>query len=359
MHTTNPSQKYELIDLILSGLSIFRWNTFPRVRSITTLDHLGFVCHIAIFLASIRTEKEWEVYDIWLLLKKLLFSGFFTFFYSDISAEVKDRIREKSPSLYEQLEIEVQKKLLALDISDTIRHDIELVQKKTKEDDLIGFAKMWASYYEVQYNATVYPDAYTKLLEGMKKRSERPEFLPFFEYLNFDTKNQNHEERYLLVIHRLSSSFRWNRSVRKYPISVLSHTFFIAFLTYLTASEKNMSKDEQTDMIMTALFHDIPEAITGDIITPTKKAIPGLESVIEAVERDMIFEHIISYIEGYWFAQVFARKMLSPWQEVHGDLVKQADILSAFHEARIEAPLSQEYEQLYRDLGEKIQKFDK
>ena len=51
--------------------------------------------------------------------------------------------------------------------------------------------------------------------------------------------------------------------------------------------------------------------------------------------------------------------MLSPWQEVHGDLVKQADILSAFHEARIEAPLSQEYEQLYRDLGEKIQKFDK
>lgn len=187
---------------------------------------------------------------------------------------MKDRIREKSPSLYGQLEIEVQKKLLALDISPTIRDDIVLIREKTKEDDLIGFAKMWASYYEVQNNATVYPDAYAKLLDDMKKRSERPEFLPFFEYLNFDTKNQNHEERYLLVIHRLASSFRWNRSVRKYPISVLSHTFLIAFLTYITASEKGIPEDEQTDMIMTALFHDIPEAITGDIITPTKKAIP-------------------------------------------------------------------------------------
>ena len=46
--------------------------------------------------------------------------------------------------------------------------------------------------------------------------------------------------------------------------------------------------------------------------------------------------------------------MLSPWQEAHGDIVKQADILSAFHEARIEAPLSEEYEKIYRDLEEKL-----
>ena len=358
-HLDIQKKEYEIIDLILSGLSIFRWNTFPRVQSITALDHLGFVCHISLLIAHLRAEEEWEKYDIGLLLKKILFSGFFTFFYSDISAEVKDRIREKSPELYMKLEEDVEKKLLLLHLSRRVQDDIILIQEKTKEDDIIWFAKMWASYYEIQHNAKIYPHAYAKLLKDMKKRSEKKEFLPFSAYLSFDPNDQNELESYLLIVHRLASSFRWNRSVRKYPISVLSHTFFIAFLTYLISSEAWIPKDEQTDMIMTALFHDIPEAITGDIITPTKKAIPGLDIVIEEVERDMIYEHILSYIRRYSFSDIYAKKMLSPWHEAHGDMVKHADILSAFHEARIEAPLSEVFQRVCEELFEKLKKFEK
>lgn len=355
----SSAKKHELIDLILSGLSIFRWNTFPHVRSITALDHLGFVCHISLLIAHLREEKEWEKYDIGLLLKKILFSGFFTFFYSDISAEVKDRIKEKSSDLYAELEDDVEKRLLALDLSPRIKEDIALIRKKTKEDDLISFAKIWASYHEIEHNATLYPHAYEKLLKDMKKRSEKKEFLPFLSYLSFDTSHQNDIETYLMIIHRLASSFRWNRSVRKYPISVLSHTFFIAFLTYLVSSEQSIPKDAQTDMIMTALFHDIPEAITGDIITPTKKAIAWLDRVIEEVERDMIYEHIISYIKTYRFSDMYARKMLSPWFEPHGDRVKYADILSALHESRIEAPFSKDFQKVYEELSEKLRRFEK
>ncbi len=349
----------KIINLILSGLSIFRWNTFPRVQGITALDHLGFICHISLLIAHLEGEKAWEKYDIGLLLKKILFSGFFTFFYSDISAEVKDRIREKSPELYNKLEVDVEKKLLSLHLSKRVQDDILLIRKKTKEDDIIGFAKIWASYYEIQHNAAIYPHAYEKLLEDLKKRSEKKEFFPFFAYLSFDTSHQNNLESYLLIIHRLASSFRWNRSTRKYPISVLSHTFFIAFLTYLVSSDKWIPEDEQTDMIMTALFHDIPEAITGDIITPTKKAIPWLDMVIEEVERDMIYEYIISYIRDYKFSDIYARKMLSPWLESHGDIVKYADILSALHEAHIEAPFSQYFQKVYEELSEKIKTFEK
>ena len=52
---TNSSS---LIDLIFRGLSIYRWNTFPRLREISALDHLAFVAHISLLLAFLREENE-------------------------------------------------------------------------------------------------------------------------------------------------------------------------------------------------------------------------------------------------------------------------------------------------------------
>ncbi len=144
----------------------------------------------------------------------------------------------------------------------------------TKEDDILAFAKIWASYYEIYNNSLIYPDAYARILKNIVKKSEKPEFALFLKYLDFDPHNQTDIERYILVIHRLASSFRWNRSVRRYPVSVLSHTYIITFFAYIIGHEENLSSDEITDMMLTGLFHDIPEAITGDIITPTKKSVP-------------------------------------------------------------------------------------
>jgi putative hydrolases of HD superfamily len=348
-----------LIDLLLSGLSIYRWNNFPRVRNITALDHLGFIAHIALLLAHILEEEGKEKYDISLLLKKILFSGFFTFFYSDISADVKDRLREKSKEKYEELEHGVYDKLQSLPLSVEIHEDILLIQKKTKEDILINFAKNWASYQEVESNAIVYPDAYAKLLESLELRFKKEEFLPFLEYLPINTSKKNPLENYLLVIHRLASSFRWNRSVRKYPVSVLSHTFIISFLTYLRGRSDHLEETLLTDMVITALFHDIPEAITGDIITPTKKSIPWLIALIEEVEQDMVDEYLLSYLEGYSFSSMYKQKMLAPWDEKFGKYVKQADIYSALHEARIEAPYSESFRIVYEEMKKKVEEFEK
>lgn len=228
----------ETIDSILSGLSIFRWNTFPRTREITALDHLSFVAHIAFLIASLENEKQPGKYDILLLLQKILYTGFFTFSYSDINSEVKERLRNTAPELYRELETQMYTSLLSQIELPSMRADVEKIQQKSSEDVLITFSKLWASYYEAYNNSLVYPDAYAKVLRSIIKRAEKLEGTSFFEYLDFDPKNQTDLERYLLVIHRLASSFRWNRSVRTYPVSVLSHTYFITFFTYAIAREK-------------------------------------------------------------------------------------------------------------------------
>lgn len=350
----NLATPHPLTESILSGLSIFRWNTFPRLRDISALDHLTFVAHIAVLLASVQEEKNGIRYDIPLLLRKILFSGFFIFIYSDISSDVKDRLRNSDPALYESLENSLFERIKSWDLDMCIMSDIEASRMKTPEDDLIAFAKLWASYYEVYNNSLVYPDAYAKVIRTMMKRAENPRFAPFLEFLDFDPHNQSDLERYLLVIHRLASSYRWNRSVRKYPVSVLSHTYLITFFTYLIAREKGFDEETLSDMLMTALYHDIPEAITGDIITPTKKAVPWLEKALEHIEHDMVEDYLLSYLDGYTCRTIMKRKMLMPWQEPHGDLVKQADILSAYHEARIEAANSEEYREVMEKLREKV-----
>lgn len=283
-----------------------------------------------------------------------MFSGFFTFIYSDISSDVKSRLRNKNPEIYEELENALYTHIDSWDLDTVIREDISAIQEKTREDDLIAFAKLWASYYEVYNNSVVYPDAYAKVMHNMIERSKNPDFAPFLQYLDFEPHNQNDLERYLLVIHRLASSFRWNRSVRKYPVSVLSHTYIITFFTYFIARREKFDETTLTDMLLTALYHDIPEAITGDIITPTKKAVPGLEEAIEHIEHDMVEDYLLSYLDGHDFRERIKKKMLKPWQEIHGNLVKQADILSAYHEARIEAPYSDDFQTVTENLRKRV-----
>lgn len=108
-------------------------------------------------------------------------------------------------------------------------------------------------------------------------------------------------------------------------------------------------------MVMTAFYHDIPEAITGDIITPTKLAVPGLNDAIGLIEEEMVDEYLLSSLSKYTFSSTIRRKMLTPWNESHGDLVKLADRYSALYEAKIEAPQSEEYQKVYENLQKKIE----
>lgn len=151
---------------------------------------------------------------------------------------MKERLKRENPEIYRALEAKIMTEMLSWELDEAMKRDIAEIHIETPEDDLIAFAKLWASYTEVYHNSLIYTDAYAKVIENIRSRSENPLFAPFLTYIDFDLGDQNNLERYLLVIHRLASSYRWNRSVRKYPVSVLSHTYLITFFTYIVAKEK-------------------------------------------------------------------------------------------------------------------------
>jgi putative hydrolase of HD superfamily len=86
---------------------------------------------------------------------------------------------------------------------------------------------------------------------------------------------------------------------------------------------------------MRAIYHDVPEVITGDIITPTKKAVPGFVELLEKVEETMMDDYLFGYITPE-YKEFLIPYILRPFDDQLGKKVKYADIFSALIEAKIE-----------------------
>lgn len=349
---------WHTLSLAFRGLSVYRWNNFPRVEQVSATDHIAFSLHVAILLASVIEEEKGIIYDRDYIFRKVLFSSFSTFVHSDISSEVKDQIKERNPVMYDELENIVYNMLSSWKLPAWMKADMEEIHNLSKqedhlyqkEDDLIAFSKLWASYHEAYFSNEVYLDVYRPAMDTIEQKIGQSKFDLFRSYINLDPENQNDLERFLLSVRRLQSSFRWNRMRRHYPISVMSHLFIISFIAYMIGNIEGKSRQETTRMMMIALFHDIPEAITGDIVAPTKKAIEGFEELLSTIEKQLVNKYLLGYINKYAFSTEYESLMINPWGQENGKLVKLADHFSALFEAKIEASVDPEFNEIYKNI---------
>ncbi len=102
---------------------------------------------------------------------------------------------------------------------------------------------------------------------------------------------------FISVCRKLKYQVRWNRLIRSNKTSVMAHSFIVAFLSlyFGILEEYTLNKHNAGftiyEIIERGLFHDLPEAITGDIITPVKTALNSLSKdgdLIKTVEHNMV-----------------------------------------------------------------------
>lgn len=108
---------------------------------------------------------------------------------------------------------------------------------------------------------------------------------------------------------------------------------------------------------MVGLFHDIPEAITGDIVAPTKQAIAGFEELLMTVEKELVDKYLLGYIRKYAFSHEYEQLMLDPWSQPDGKLVKLADYFAALFEAKMEASVDTEFDKVYKKIKKHLHAF--
>jgi len=152
---------------------------------------------------------------------------------------------------------------------------------------------------------------------------------------------------------------RWAQTPRLPRTSVLGHSLMVACLSYFLAREIGACDQRLRNDFFGGLFHDLPESVTRDIVSPVKSAVPELSEVIGAIEQDLAAAEIYPLVEKGWQRELqyftqneFASKIrlddliqlvtsdeissqfnADRYNPLDGELVKVADHLAAYAEA--------------------------
>jgi putative hydrolase of HD superfamily len=163
------------------------------------------------------------------------------------------------------------------------------------------------------------------------------------------------------MIERLRFQTRWNQTPRVPKTSVLGHSYFVAALTMLMGKKAGGSwcaKRRYNDFF-SALFHDLPEAVTRDIISPVKRATDGLSEIIKKIEEEAVKKELEPLMEDFFKRELsfftgdeFSDRVIidgrvatvtsdeldgaynaDEYSPVGGTLIRAADHIAAFLEA--------------------------
>jgi putative hydrolase of HD superfamily len=170
---------------------------------------------------------------------------------------------------------------------------------------------------------------------------------------------------------RLRFQKRWSQTPRIPETSVLGHMFIVACYAYFFSLAVDACPARRQNNFFAGLFHDLPELLTRDIISPVKKSVQPIADLIKEYEDREVKRRVLDVLEqgGYgdladrlaFFlgievgseftcairdqGEIPARVLAVEWEDLHGRynddrydpkdgrLLKVCDSLAAFIEA--------------------------
>jgi putative hydrolase of HD superfamily len=100
---------------------------------------------------------------------------------------------------------------------------------------------------------------------------------------------------------------RWSQTPRTPETSVLGHMFIVACYAYFLSLAVGACRARRVNNFFTGLFHDVPELLTRDIISPVKKSSERLASLIRAYEEDELSRRVLDPLRADGYADIAER----------------------------------------------------
>lgn len=358
----------KLILKIFEGFSIQRWNDLVRPFEIVEMDKAAEKMVAAYIIGKYEEEQgheidwEWMIYaSLFDLLKKIALC--------DIKSPVQRMIRKQYPQEYIRLNEWVlsQYKNLIHDkdlfsrftmyIGQTAG-SIKLNENASLSARVLRAAHKYSSLRELEMLSVVNEEArLTDIRKGLNEDIQ--EFLDLRGMQLLVTRQRPFD--LIMRVEQLRFQTRWNQTPRVPHTSVLGHCFFVAISTLLLVRDAGMPLCPKRlfNDFFCALFHDLPEAVTRDIISPVKQATNELPAVVKNIEDEIVRNELVPLMEDFYVDELmyftsdeFLNKVVVDgkiksvdWDDlnknynsdafspVDGRTVRLADHLSAFIEA--------------------------
>ncbi|MDR2489743.1 MAG: HD domain-containing protein [Desulfovibrio sp.] len=100
---------------------------------------------------------------------------------------------------------------------------------------------------------------------------------------------------------------RWSQTPRIPETSVMGHMFMVACYVYFLSIRIGACRARRVNNFFSGLFHDLPEVLTRDIISPVKKSFQDLGQLIREYENSELERRIFAPLEKEGHTCVVAR----------------------------------------------------
>lgn len=362
--------KKSFILKIFEGFSIKRWNDLVCPFDVIEMDKHAEKCVVAYIIAKYeenlgaKIDWQWLIYaSLFDLLRKIQLC--------DIKAPVQTLIRNEYPEEYRKLNEWVlekyRKHIDDEDLFEKFRLYLENLSKfKADSEDLELTVKIFRAahkYSTLRELEMISPVNEPERLEGIRRElnADLQGYLDLRGLQLLITKQKPFD--FLMRIEQLRFQTRWNQTPRVPATSVLGHCFFVAVLTLLFTRETGiqMCPARIYNNFFSALFHDLPESVTRDIISPVKQATDELPAIVKDIEDKIVQAELVPLMEPFYRDEIlyftndeFSNRVLfdncvlsidfdemnekfnmDKYKPVDGRLVRLADHFSAFLEATL------------------------
>jgi len=116
----------------------------------------------------------------------------------------------------------------------------------------------------------------------------------------------------------------------------------VSNMTYLHDLDRGTGPRQKYNDYFTALFHDLPEVLTKDVISPVKTNVSGLAELLNEYETDSVRSEIMPLLPEEWRDE-FKFMIFDPFRfkddPVHGvtdgPTIKLFDVMGAYMEAYV------------------------
>ena len=352
-----------LIEKFYEAASIQRWNDHVRPFELTELDKQAHKMIIAYVLAKCEETERGKTVD-WL---RLIEGGLFEFLQRVLLTDLK-------PPVFHRL-MQTKSKELNEWVLHQLDSDISAVPG--------GFRERFIDYFEDEGHSVLE----RRILRAAHYLATQWEFNIIYNLTPFiygieDTKaeleNQIEDHYDLLGVQKLmlgKKSFgfidfcgqlrfqqRWAQTPRIPKTSVLGHMLIVAMLSYLCSLEMQACPRRIINNYFGSLFHDLPEVLTRDIVSPIKSSVEGIEEIIKDYEKTLVDEKLMPLLPAAWHDEIryyiedeFANKVKlegrihkeftneeitarfnsAEYMPLDGKVLKACDHLAAFIEATL------------------------
>ena len=355
----------ELIKRIFEAASIQRWNDHVRPVELTELDKQAHKMLIAYMLGKFHEQSQ----DInWL---RLIEGGLFEFLQRVVLTDIKPPVfhylmkkagKQLNKYVMEQVGPELSG-LLSLSsgrpLMDEMGRYLEEPEFAKNEKRILSAAHYLATKWEFELVYDAFPKMYgiEETKRELEDKIEDYYELPGVQRILLGGKSHH----FVDLLSQLRFQKRWSKTPRIPQTTVLGHMLVVAIFTYLLTPLriKNPCPRRTYNNFFSALFHDLPEVYTRDIISPVKRMVAGLDKVILEYEKKKLEEKILPLLPESWQEELvyflenqFENRVVEDGQKrlvteiedkwnqdqflpVDGSLVKVADEMAAYWEAAI------------------------